>query len=387
MNWKVGLLGFLILSVWGCEPFFDPQDFVRRDAPVFHAAEITEPPPVGEPAELKVVAWNIKYGAARLPFWFDCWGDRVQMSEAEVEENMAGLYGMLNELDPDVLMVEEIEVNSRRSAYYNMVQGILDNTDLNYGAYHESWDSRYIASEGLGRMNLGMAMFSKYPIDKAENIKQEERTDLDALTHPFYIKRVIGRSELALGEDRRVAAYVVHTEAYDVDGTKQKQIAQIFEEVLESAKELPVLVGGDFNELPPTAVLKEGFEDERTTAVCGGDFEQPPYTPEVLDPFYETLIPAIPLERIGTTLEEQQRYYTHTVLGPDQENEAGEAGAWSRTLDYLFVSEGQWVPGTTDVIQTKGQRLGGESGAGPVIESDAMLLSDHAPVVGTWEVP
>ena len=50
------------------------------------------------------------------------------------------------------MMAEEIEVNSRRSAYYNMVQGILDNTKLNYGAYMQTWKSRYIAAEGLGRM-------------------------------------------------------------------------------------------------------------------------------------------------------------------------------------------------------------------------------------------
>lgn len=385
MSRCIGALGALFFFIGGCEPFYQSQDFVRRDAPVFEAAEIVAAP--GDPAELKVVAWNIKYGAGRLPFWFDCFGDRVQMSEAKIKANMAGLYGMIKELDPDVLMVEEIELNSRRSAYYNMVQGILDNTGLNYGAYHQSWDSRYIASEGLGRMNLGMAMFSKYPIVKSEDIKQAERTDLDALTHPFYIKRVIGRSEVELGPDRRVAAYVVHTEAYDVDGTKQKQIDQIYEEVMQDS--LPVLLGGDFNELPPSALVKEGFPDERTTPVCGDDFEQPPYTPEVLQRFFDDLTPAISLDRIGTTEEAQRRYYTHTVLGPEETNEAGVPGFWSRTLDYLFVSEGSWVEGSTDVIQSAGQRLGqyeGEQGVGPVIQSDAMVLSDHAPVVGTWKV-
>jgi hypothetical protein len=148
-----------------------------------------------------------------------------------------------------------------------------------------------------------------------------------------------------------------------------------------------VILGGDFNELPPTAVLKKGFADERSTAVCGDDFEQPPYTPEVLQPFYDTLIPAISLERIGTTEEEQRRYYTHTVLGPEEANEGGEAGFWTRTLDYLFVSEGSWVEGSTDVVQVSGQRIGGETGLGPVVESNPMVLSDHAPVVGTWEVP
>ena len=74
------------------------------------------------------------------------------------------------------------------------------------------------------------------------------------------------------------------------------------------------------------------------------------------------------------------------MLGSDQANEAGEAGFWTRTLDYLFATSGSWVPGSTDVLQQQGQRIGGEDGVGPKIEGDVMNLSDHAPVVGIWEV-
>jgi len=98
------------------------------------------------------------------------------------------------------------------------------------------------------------------------------------------------------------------------------------------------------------------------------------------------MAPAITLERYGTTPQSQQRYFTHTVLGPDDKDEDGEAGFWNRTLDYLFVTEGSWVEGSTDVLQTTGQSVGGDQGLGPVIQSDPMRLSDHAPVVGIWEV-
>lgn len=376
----------------GCEPFADSQDFDREEVLVFKRSALIQPKAQAKPAQLRVVAWNVKYGAARIPFWFDCWGDRVQMTKAEVDTNMAKLYAAIQELNPDVLMTEEIEVNSRRSAYFDMVRGILENTDLNYAAYYETWDSQYVASEGVGRVNLGNAIFSKYPITKAERIRQVDRSDQDALTAMFYIKRAIGRAEIeirgpsgAAAAADKVVAMVVHTEAYDNDGTKQKQIKQIHDLALKET--LPIVVGGDFNELPPTAAKVVGFMDEREKAVCSADFVQPPYTPAVMKPFYDDMVPFIDLTQYGSSEADQKQFYTHTVLGPDEKNDVGQAGFWNRTLDYLFASKGsQWVPGSTDVAQQKGQKLGGSNGLGPVLSQDYLRLSDHAPVTGLWEV-
>ena len=223
------VLQLLLLAFAACEPLADGQDFDREPAPIFRRSTLVPAPEQGPTPQLKVMAWNIKYGAGRIPFWFDCWGDRVQMSKAEVEANMAGLYKLINEVKPDILMTEEIEINSKRSAYVDMVRGILEHTDLNYATYAETWDSRYIASEGVGRINLGNAIFSRYPITRAERIRQQDRTDQDALTKTFYIKRAIGRAEIAVRSDRTVSAWVVHTEAYDNDGTKRKQLKQIFD--------------------------------------------------------------------------------------------------------------------------------------------------------------
>jgi endonuclease/exonuclease/phosphatase family metal-dependent hydrolase len=379
----LGLLGSL--ASLGCEPLAVEYEVAREDVPVFRRTTLVEPGDPGTPAELRVVAWNVKYGAGRIPFWFDCWGDRVQMSRAEVDENLAGLHAMIRELDPDVLMTEEIEVNSRRSAYVDMVRSILENTNLNYAAYYETWNSQYVASEGVGRIHLGNAIFSKYPIRRAERIRQEDRTDQSGLTQMFYIHRAVGRAELELRAGERAVALVVHTEAYDNDGTKQRQIQQIRE--LLAAETLPTVVGGDFNELPPVAVRLEGFIDERAEALCSEDFKQPPYTPQVMQPFYEEFVPAIALERYGTTEASQARYFTHSILGPDEVNEQGVRGDWNRTLDYLFATKpSSWVAGTTDVVQRKGQRVGGDDGVGPVIKSDVLRLSDHAPVIGTWRV-
>lgn len=388
-RWLRATLGMAIAAslflTASCEPLAVDDTAARHDVPVFRRSTVVAAADPGTPAHLRVVAWNIKYGAGRIPFWFDCWGDRVQMSHAEVEANMAKIYDLINEIDPDVLMTEETEVNSRRSAYYDMVQGILEHTKLNYAAYYQTWNAQYVASEGVGRIDLGNAIFSKYPIKKAERIRQQDRTDQDALTKTFYIHRAVGRAEIEFRAGERAVAMVVHTEAYDNDGTKQAQIQQIYD--LMKAEKLPVLVGGDFNELPPTASRLLGFPDERESAVCSSDFKQPPYTPKVMQKFYDEFVPYITLDRYGTSEMDQKRYYSHSVLGPDDVNDQNIKGFWNRTLDYLFVSKpSAWVAGSTDVAQQAGQRLGGEQGLGPVLKSDVLRLSDHAPVTGIWEV-
>lgn len=377
-------LFLLTLLLSGCEWIADPERFDRDEAPRFKA-KTEHPPPVADPTQLKVMAWNVKYGACRVDFWFDFWGDRTQLSTTEVEDCLSKIAALIREVDPDVLLTEEIEVDSKRSAYVDMVQYLLEHTNLRFAAYDETWDSRYVPSEGVGRINLGNAIFSRYPITRAERIHQVDRTDQDPLTATFYIHRAIGRAELDLGAGGTAAVYVVHTEAYDQDGTKQQQIAQIHDVL--GAETLPWVAGGDWNELPPVCdetiagdcdgkLRLSGFLDERASSK-GTAYEQPPYTPSVMKPYYADFESFLPLDRYGVGEDAQRPYFTHSVLGPDGVNDEGQPGWWNRTLDYLFIRKGEaWVD--TDVLQAPGRQG---------IEGDPSRLSDHAPVVGTWVLP
>lgn len=354
----------LLAVIVGCEPLADPIEPDRVEVPVFERA--TKVSAESAPVRLKVMTWNIKYGACRIDFWFDGWGDRVQMTTREVRANLDRIEALIREVDPDIFFANELEVNSRRSAYVDMLQDILDHTSLNYGAYFQAWNSRYIASEGVGRIDMGVATFSKYPITFAERIRQPDQTDLDFLHKIFYLHTVVGRARIRIGA-REIAAYVAHVSAYDTDGTKQRQLKQLEEIVAE--EKLPFVLGGDFNELPPNAIKTKDFADEHPS-LKGTEFEQPPYTPSAMKPFFDKLKPSITLAQYGDTEAAQSRFYTHSIRGPHH------GGFWTRTLDYLFASGGEWS--NSDVLQSKG-RLN--------VTRDPNELSDHAPVAGTWALP
>ncbi len=348
------------------------------------AKEGATAPEAPTPLRLKVMTWNVKYGAGRIDFWFDLWGDRVEMTLDEVELNMGRIYDLINEVQPDILVTNEIEINSKRSAYYDMVKGVLDHTDLRWAAYVPLWQNRYVASEGVGRVDTGNCVFSRYPIVKNERIAQVDRTDQSIVVSTFYWHRAIAHALVQVGP-RTLSVYGVHTEAYDMDRTNFKQQQQILE--LARAEELPFLLAGDFNALPPGSVKVSGFNDEAPESK-GTDFEQPPYDPEDLRPFFDELHEAIPLERYGTTEEEQRHWYTHSVIGPDTVGSNGEPGTWTRRLDYLFIRKAdRWLD--SDVLQTKGRGTGPGTtvtASGQGLAGDPLYLSDHCPVVGIWEV-
>ncbi len=305
---------------------------------------------------LVVVTWNIKYGAGGLDFWFDCWGDRVLMTEKEVTENLDRLVAHIIDLDPDVLLLNEVEVSSRRSAYVDQVQYLLDATDLNYGVYASLWKSQFIPSDGIGRMDMGNAILSKYKLSDGERIALSLRSDQDALTQYFYLRRNIITAKVAAGTNTALYAVVVHTAAFSQDGSKQQHIDRFKEELDRIAAAGALFVGGgDLNTIPPNAETKIDFGDSRCT---DEDFQADDYTDEVdwLRPLYRAYKPAI--DTLIYAADEAD-HFSHTTKSN---------GPFTRKLDYLFTNIGDgWVP-SSGKVHTEAMSSGPER------------LSDHASV-------
>ena len=68
------LLGACLGGIVSCEPPAESMDAEREDVPVFERAAPL-PPPKAAPKQLKVMTYNVKFGAARIDFFFDYWGD------------------------------------------------------------------------------------------------------------------------------------------------------------------------------------------------------------------------------------------------------------------------------------------------------------------------
>src|SRR6266542_1342834 len=201
-----------------CDPFHTGFDDVE-DAKVYRAASAPAAPPWTQ--RLVVMNYNVKFGGGRIDFFFDCFGNRVLMSKDEVIGNLERLVAKINQVDPDVLVVQEVDVNSKRAAYVDQMQWLLDHTQLGYGVYASQWKADYVPSDGIGAVDSGNGILSKFPLVEAERIALPLRTDQSTVERYFYLRRNILQARLDVPSGRPIHVVATHADAYGKDGTKK----------------------------------------------------------------------------------------------------------------------------------------------------------------------
>ena len=349
-----------------CEPLVTTFDD-EEDAVMYKANSLQTTP--AEIDKIKVMTWNIRFGAGRIPWFGDSCGDRVILSKDEVKHNLQAIADFINIIQPDILFINEIDIESKRTAYIDEVQWLLNNTYLNYGAFASNWKSQFIPSDGLGRMNMGNAVLSRWNIGEATRIKLPLRGDQDALTEYFYLRRNILKTRIDLPGLDNFYAVTSHLSAFSTDDTKQKQV-NLLVSTLENIDNQGALfvLGGDFNLLPPVATKTDYCIEDK----CPDEsFHQPgddPYhkegsyfTPEItwLQPVYNLYQSAVSLQAYSS---DEEHYFTHT---PKTDR------FWDRKIDYLFTND-HWIDGSDSTYQDS---------------TITFNLSDHAPVSAEWELP
>ncbi|MFQ6603975.1 MAG: endonuclease/exonuclease/phosphatase family protein [Fidelibacterota bacterium] len=354
------LLPFLVIFL-SCDPLVTEFGDIE-DAIMYEAKTIVDTPAKDT---IDVMTWNIRFGAARMPWFGDACGDRVILSDDEVLTNLENIANYLTETDPDIVFLQEVDRESKRTAYRDEAQWLLDHTPFNYAAYASIWQSQFIPSDGLGRMDLGNVILSKWPIKDAIRHPLPLRGDQDALVQLFYLRRNILEAKIEMGATTFYAVNI-HATAFATDDTKQKHIRQ-YKELLDriDAEGAAFISGGDLNSLPTTAVKTDYCLED----MCAGEsFHQPGDDPEHkegslfsgqdLSPLYDSdYEPAVPL---ADYTADEAAYFTHT---PDYDNPDG----FDRKLDYLWTNR-HWVPGSDRTHRA------------------AKSYSDHLPVTARWEV-
>ena len=181
------------LFIMCCEPFVTtfPDS---SDAVMYEATDKTYLAYSGE--NIKVITWNIRFGVGRFPFFGDSCGDSVILDDGSIEKIMSNIADSINAMNADIVLLQEVDVSSKRTGYIDQVQYLLDNTHMNYGCYASMWKADYIPSGGIGRVDAGNAILSKYKLTDAERIQLRLRTDQDELIQYFYLRRNILKAKV-----------------------------------------------------------------------------------------------------------------------------------------------------------------------------------------------
>ncbi len=350
------LLPLLITAIHSCEPlatgFKDVEDAVMYTKSVKGTL-------IFQDSTLRVMTWNIRFGIGRQSWFGDACGDNTVFTKEQVIPGLEAIVSRINEVKPDILFLQECDIKSKRTAYIDELQYILDHTYFNYAAFVPEWKSEFIPSDGLGRMEMGQVILSPWPITDAKRINLATRGDQAGIVNYFYLHSCIITGRIKIPGFREVPLLNIHASAFATDDTKQKHYVEFKDQMdkLDAAGEYFV-AGGDLNELPPGSDSTDYCYEDK----CPGEsFHQPgddpqhkagsDYTSES-----QWLMPIYAAYKCAFTLAEYQQnqaaHFTHTTR---------PGHTWDRTLDYLFTNN-RWRAGSA------------------VTHQEFLTESDHAPV-------
>ena len=206
-----------------------------------------------------VLSWNVGYcGLGKESDFFLDGGSQVRpRSEAIITKNLAGIQGFLSERDPDFILLQEVDSDSKRSYHVDQLGAFREDMSMTT-LYALNYSCKYVPYPWppIGKVNSGLLTRSRY------NVKDASRISLPC---PFSwpvsmvnLKRclLVTRIEVSesTGKSDELVLVNLHLEAYD-DGEGRLAQAKQLREFLQDEYEKGhyVIAGGDWNQLFPDA--------------------------------------------------------------------------------------------------------------------------------------
>lgn len=207
--------------------------------------------------DYRFATWNIGYGALgdNADFFMDGGKMVNTATEERVVYNLDGICDVIDQLDPDFLFFQELDISSSRSYFIDEKQYISDNCESRIVDRQYVFAPNFSVSflpypiPPIGKVYSGLLTFSKYSITDAERYQ---------LPCPFKwpsrvanIKRclLVTRHSIA-GSDKELVFINLHLEAYD-DGEGKVEQTNMLKGIMadEVAKGNYVIAVGDFNQV------------------------------------------------------------------------------------------------------------------------------------------
>ena len=203
--------------------------------------------------EFSVMTWNIGYGALgdNADFFMDG-GESVNTADKDrVLSNMDGVLSEIGSENPDILFLQETDINSGRSHHineYEMVKDQMEGYSSSFAANFKAFFVPYPLPP-IGKVHSGIATFSGYPVSEAERVQLPVPFTWPVST--VNLKRCLLVSRVPLeNTDTELVLVNLHLEAYDSGEGKiaqTKVLKQFLTEEFEKGNY--VIAGGDFNQV------------------------------------------------------------------------------------------------------------------------------------------
>lgn len=201
---------------------------------------------------IKIVSWNIGYAGLGedMDFFYDG-GRSVQSSYGQTAENLRAITSFLKEhSDADFILLQEVDLNSKRSYQTNQYDTILKALGSDFtGFVGLNYVSPYVPIplyNPIGSVRAGVVTFTRHTPRSA--VRYAYPGGFSWPTSMFNLKRCLLSIELPISDSSTLTIGNTHNTAYDQGGMRQGEL-----EFLKAAfvKAPYFVIAGDWNSNPP----------------------------------------------------------------------------------------------------------------------------------------
>jgi endonuclease/exonuclease/phosphatase family metal-dependent hydrolase len=197
-----------------------------------------------------MVTFNVGYGGLGRgsDFFMDGGKGVLPESKDEVEGNLAGILSALYGQKADLVLLQEVDLNSKRSFHINEAEYFRAGLSMGKAfAYNFKVPFVPYPIPFIGRVESGLLTLSNLKVEEAWRVSLPN-------THGWPVrlanlKRALLVERLPVGEsDQSLVLINLHLEAYTTDEERQKQLDALFSLMkTEYRQGNYVIAGGDFN--------------------------------------------------------------------------------------------------------------------------------------------
>ena len=246
---------------------------------------------------LSILSYNIGFGVGPV---------QVTVGEtkprSEFLHNLDEIARVVEETSADILLLQEVDLNSRRSHYLNQLHHLQERLAWPYAAYTTTWKT-YVPFDKIGKVHECAAILSRYPILKNEaRVYQFEPQHKNRLFNLLLYLFFVWKSVIQYGQveyrGRKINLFNLHLDVFS-RANRALQIQALIDWIKHLELEKNLIFGGDLN-------YHAELGRERKTDFRGYDPNL-----EKLPPFFVDVWQALPGIREAFIQEDSNRDQIH----------------------------------------------------------------------------
>ncbi len=198
--------------------------------------------------KMKILTWNISYayglGSEGIGYH--------QQDLAHFEDSLNSMSELIRSQNCDVVLLQEVDFDSKRSHHQNQLDFLARKTGLSYRNEVISWNRPYVPYPGLnpanhfGKVVSGGGILSRFPITPVmQDLLPKPKENL-ALYNYFYLNRYLQMAAIQWDEnnpENKLTVMNLHLEAFSKENRELHLV-----KMQDRLKDYQIdLAGGDFN--------------------------------------------------------------------------------------------------------------------------------------------